>query len=261
MKTVEAEVMDAPSTDVAKTNPQSVAPRANAMQQIIDQADKLDPAKLKMLMDLQERYDAIEARKAFDEALAQAKAEIPVIIKNRKVGFASKSGGARTDYRHEDLGEIARTIDPVLGKYGLSYRFRTTSVPNEPIVVTCIVSHRLGHSEENTLSAGRDDSGNKNSIQQIGSTITYLQRYTLKAALGLAASNDDDGAKADAPPDGPISEKQIEQIQMLIVKTNSDIGRFCKAFGVNSIPDILASQFNLVVNRLKEKAAKEGVEV
>ena len=49
--------------------------------------------------------------------------------------------------------------------------------------MTCVVSHRLGHSEENTLTAGRDESGNKNNIQAVGSTITYLQRYTLKAAL------------------------------------------------------------------------------
>ena len=55
--------------------------------------------------------------------------------------------------------------------------------------MTCVLSHRDGHFEETTLTAGRDDSGKKNAIQQVGSTITYLQRYTLKAALGLAAAS------------------------------------------------------------------------
>src|SRR5262249_51399435 len=137
--------------------------------------------------------------------------EIPTIRKNRQVGFESKKAGAsRTDYRHEDLAEIARTIDPILSKHGLSYRWRTTSVPNEPVTVVCVVSHRDGYSEENTLCAGRDDSGNKNSIQAIGSTITYLQRYSLKAALGLAASNDDDGDTSDNSD--AISDEQAEQI-------------------------------------------------
>jgi hypothetical protein len=149
---------------------------------------------LTKLMDLQERWDKNQARKAFDDALSAAKIEIPIIIKNRQVGFDAKAPGkSSTNYRHEDLAEIARTVDPILGKYGLSYRFRTTSLPNEPVTVTCIVSHRLGHSEENVLCAGRDETGNKNSIQALGSTLTYLQRYALKAALGLAASNDDDG--------------------------------------------------------------------
>lgn len=150
---------------------------------------------LEKLMALQERWQAQQAKQAFDEAMAAAKAEIPVIFKNRTVDFTSAKG--RTNYRHEDMAGIARQVDPILAKHGLSYRYRTSSVPNEPVTVTCIVSHRMGHSEENTLSAGRDDTGNKNSIQQIGSTVTYLQRYTLKAALGLSASMDDD-ARADA---------------------------------------------------------------
>jgi hypothetical protein len=151
---------------------------------------------LTKLMDLQERWERRQARKAFDEALSAAKSEIPVITKNRQVEFDGKSGKSSTNYKHEDLAEIARTVDPILGKHGLSFRFRTTSLPNEPITVTCIVSHKIGHSEENTLCAGRDDTGNKNSIQALGSTLTYLQRYALKAALGLAASNDDDGMAA-----------------------------------------------------------------
>src|ERR1700722_7515777 len=36
------------------------------------------------LMDLQDRYEARQARMAFDEAVANAKAEIPVIAKNRE---------------------------------------------------------------------------------------------------------------------------------------------------------------------------------
>ena len=39
---------------------------------------------------------------------------------------------------------------------------------------------------------GADQSGNKNGFQAIGSAVTYLQRYTLKSALGLSAEVDDD---------------------------------------------------------------------
>ncbi len=150
---------------------------------------------LTKLMELQERWERNQARKAFDNALAAAKSEIPIITKNRKVDFTGKSG-VRTNYFHEDLGEIVSVITPVLGRHGLSHRFRCSSPVGEPITVTCIIAHKDGHAEENTLVGGRDESGNKNIIQAIGSTITYLQRYTLKAALGLAASYDDDGRAA-----------------------------------------------------------------
>jgi hypothetical protein len=204
------------------------------------------------LMDLQDRWDKSQARRAFDEALAAAKAEMPVIAKNRHVGFDSKkSGAARTDYRHEDLAEIARTVDPILGKHGLSYRFRTTSKINEPISVTCIVSHRLGHSEENTLSAGRDDSGNKNSIQAIGSTITYLQRYTLKAALGLAASNDDDGKAADEDS-GPatITQEQADTLVELLEAKGKDRAKFLKWAKVERIEEIRADVYQSCVDAI-----------
>src|SRR5690606_5138426 len=132
-----------------------------------------------------------EARRAFDTAIAEAKGEIPVIRKNREVDFTSSKG--RTHYRYEDFAEVARTVDPILRRHGLSYRFRVASPPNEPVTVTCILAHREGYAEEVTLTAGRDESGNKNHIQAISSTVTYLQRVTLKAALGLAAAEDDDG--------------------------------------------------------------------
>lgn len=202
------------------------------------------------LMDLQERFDKTQARKAFDDAMASAKAEIPTIRKNREVDFTSQKG--RTNYRHEDLAEVARTVDPVLAKHGLSYRFRTTSALGEPISVTCIVTHRLGHFEENTLIAPRDESGNKNAIQGIGSTVTYLQRYTLKAALGLAASNDTDGRKEETEF---ITEEQLKIISDLITETKTNLASFLKVMKAECLADIPASHFELAKGKLEQKKA------
>lgn len=162
--------------------------------------------RVNQAFDFYERMEKRNAKIAFDLAMANAKAEIPTIAKNRTVDFTSARG--RTHYQHEDLGEIARTVDPILSKYGLSYRWRTTAEVNEPVRVTCIVSHRDGHFEENSLPAPRDDTGNKNSIQQIGSTVTYLQRYTLKASLGLAVSHDDDGQGGEKPRKSSAQSKR-----------------------------------------------------
>lgn len=207
------------------------------------------------LMVLHERWEANQGRKAFDEAMAAAKAEIPVIFKSREVDFTSAKG--RTHYRYEDLAEIAKTINPILGKHGLSYRFRTTSPANEPVTVTCIVSHRQGYSEENTLSAERDESGNKNSIQAIGSTLTYLQRMTLKAALGLAASADDDGRASSADDDGDlISAEQRDAILALIDEVGGSADVFCKYFKIEAVAALPASQFARAVKALEAKRAK-----
>lgn len=240
--------------ELAKVNIIPEAPAVLTPMELLDRAfnSNAAPETLERLMALQERWEKNQARKAFDEAMAAAKAEIPTITKNREVDFQSSKG--RTNYRHEDLAEIARTVDPILSKHGLSYRFRATSNLNEPVTVTCILSHRSGHSEETTLSAGRDDSGNKNSIQGVGSTITYLQRYTLKAALGLAASNDDDGGKADEPD--YISREQLTQLVNLADDVGADKEKFCKYLRVGSLAEISVSKFDHAVKLLEAKGKK-----
>lgn len=232
---------------VRTVTPMAMLDRALANGASLETLDKL--------FALQERWEASQARKAFDDAMASAKAEIPIISKSRTVDFTSNKG--RTHYRYEDLAEIAKTINPILGKFGLSYRFRTTAQPNEPVIVTCIISHRLGYFEENTLTGPRDESGNKNSLQQVGSTLTYLQRMTLKAALGLAAAEDDDGrAGGGSDEDSPITDDQAATVRALIEETGTDIAKFCEWARVESIPEIQASQFKRAIDFLEAKKRK-----
>jgi hypothetical protein len=218
-----------------------------------------DLAMVEKLMDLAERQDKLQARRAYDEAIAAAKAEIPIIRKNRQVKVASKNGGADTNYVHEDLAEIARVVTPILSRHGLSYRFRTHYEPNQPVSVTCIISHKLGYSEENTLPGPPDNSGNKNSLQAIGSTCTYLQRMTLKAALGLAAAADDDDGQA-AGGDEAISEEQLQDIRTKLDASGADIEAFCRYLKVEALPDIRAKNYPAALAAIakKMKAAKSG---
>ena len=152
-----------------------------------------DLDKLERMLAMRERMDAQNARISFARALSQARAEIPPIIKDATVDFTSQKG--RTHYRHETLAGIAKVIDPILSQHGISYRFRTDQGQGG-VKVTCIVQHSDGHAEETTLTGAPDQSGSKNGFQAVGSAVTYLQRYTLKAALGLSAEVDDDAQAA-----------------------------------------------------------------
>lgn len=192
---------------------------------------------LSKLMDLHERWEKNQARRAFDQAIAAAKAEIPVVVKNREVDFATQKG--RTHYRYEDFAGIARVVDPILARHGLSYRFRT-STNNGVLTVTCVLSHVAGHAEENSLAAGYDESGNKNAIQAIGSTQTYLQRYTLKAALGLAAAADDDGAILSGET---ISPEQVSELQDLIAAYGAPKDRFLRHLKIETLVELPAKRF------------------
>jgi hypothetical protein len=205
---------------------------------------------LEKLMGLQERWEANQARKAFEAAMADAKAKMPAIVKNKLVDFVGKTG-IRTHYKHETLDEVVHTVEPHLAQYGLHPRFRTDSSQPGFVTVACRISHRDGYSEENSLTAPVDTSGNKNAIQAIGSDVTYLQRYTLKAALGLAASEDDDGRGAGSGD--TITDEQAHRLLDLINETEADAARFCKFFKVGSVPDLPAGRFDEAVRLLNLK--------
>jgi hypothetical protein len=151
---------------------------------------KADPAILSRLMDLQERWDATQARKAYVEAMSAFKRDVPSVLrKDAAVDFTTAKG--RTHYKHASLGGIVNQVTVAMGKHGLSASWETKQAQGV-VTVTCHVTHCQGHRESVTLSGPPDDSGNKNVIQQIGSSVTYLQRYTLLSALGLATADQDD---------------------------------------------------------------------
>ncbi|WP_226552944.1 ERF family protein [Celeribacter naphthalenivorans] len=172
-------------------------PMVSMIERVVLNPDA-DLDKLERMLVMKERMDSQNARVAFSAALSAARAEIPPIIKDATVDFTSQKG--RTHYKHETLAGIAKQIDPILSAHGLSYRFRTDQ-GNGGVRVTCIIEHAQGHSEETSLSGSPDTSGSKNGFQAVGSAVTYLQRYTLKAALGLSAEVDDDAQGAAPRPD------------------------------------------------------------
>lgn len=183
------EVIDAAprvsSTALATTNEMQAGPLAMAMQAM---KAGMSIADMRAMLDLQKDWEANEARKAYVQAMSEFKQNPPEILKRKEVAFNG------TQYMHATLGDVTQAIMQALAEHGISHRWDTTQ-SNGQIVVTCILTHKLGHSESTTLEGAPDDSGKKNRIQQMASTVTYLQRYTLLAATGLATKDmeDDDG--------------------------------------------------------------------
>ena len=153
--------------------------------------------KLEKLMALQERWEQNNARKSFFDAMANFQEALPVIEKKGLAAFAHNQGGGMTSYSYAKLEDIAAAIKKPLAENDLSYRFEQTTEQSQSgpfITVTCIVTHKDGHSEAAQMGGYPDGSGKKNPIQQLASTVSYLRRYTLTGALGVTVSDEDDDA-------------------------------------------------------------------
>ncbi len=213
---------------------------ARLIEIAINQDSDID--KLEKLMELQIRWEDREAEKAFNEASSAFRSECPTIAKTLS-GHNSKYAG---------LSETIDQIKPLLLKHGLSYTWKTGQ-DGDNISVTCKVTHIQGHSEETRLSAAPDNSGSKQPIQAIGSTVSYLQRYTLYAVLGLtSAEMDNDGQDVS----GNCSFEECEEITAGLAElesTDEDENNFLEKIGAHSISEMTHAQYEQGVKLIATK--------
>lgn len=183
-------------------------------------------------LDLADRYMQIIQRRAFNKALAAAHAELPAIVKNQT---------GHNNRRYADLAAITSTVRPILSKHGIRVNFEPVQ-EGPTLTISCVLTHDDGHSEKTTLSGPNDTSGNKNAIQSIGSAATYLSRYTLMMALGLAATDDDDGYSTGAGP--AILPHQVEELRALLEKHKRNEAGFCARMKIDALEDLPIGRFN-----------------
>lgn len=202
--------------------------------------------QLEKLLSLQERFEANEAKKAYNRAMAEFKTNPPKINKDKSVSYKE------VHYHHASLANVTEKINEALSQHGLSASWSTHQ--NGQICVTCKITHVGGHSEQTTLSAPADASGSKNSIQAIGSAITYLQRYTLLALTGLATYDQDDDSVGAVEK---ISADQLSELFDMMNDVDADEEKFCKYLGINTLEDLPAKDFQKAKTALIAKRSKK----
>lgn len=185
-------------------------PDATPSQLLASAIDKgMSVEHLSGLLALQERWEAGQAKKAYTEAFSAFKAEGIKILRNRAVTAGPLQGKS-----YAELHAVVNAVTEALARYGLSASWKNTKDDKDWIEVTCTLTHVGGHSESVSMGGPPDVGGAKNPIQARASTVTYLQRYTLKAICGLAEAGQDDdgqGGAAGGQPDGEDQDAKLRQ--------------------------------------------------
>lgn len=216
-----------------------------------------DPAVLEKFMDLADRWEANEAKKAYVRDMAKFKRETIPILKNKQVGYKNKDGSL-TGYKHATLDHILEVVVPVLSKHGFSHAWAYDQEAGF-LTVACRITHKQGHAETTALRGPDDKSGGKNAIQAIGSSSSYLERYTFLAITGLAAKDQDDDGRASEPADTKLlSEDQQNTIESMLSDNGLDPKKFLKYIKQESFKTIPVSSFNYCVQEIKATLKKRS---
>lgn len=202
------------------------------------------------------KQDAKEV--AYARAFFEVKSMLPMIEKGGKITFKDKNGLERIS-PFARLEDIEPALRPLLNENGLFDSYSSEYLPNVGTIGIVIITHRDGHSKEyKTLPLPLDTSGSKNNLQAGGSTMSYIQRYALKAAFGIVTKGEDNDGAGDL---SPINKEQLQKLNDLIdecvQKTGEEragmIKRMNTHFEVDSLHCLHAKNFDNAVSILNLK--------
>ena len=244
-----------PETDVLAQVPSSAEIMLQAVRNGLGK-EQLEVLERMFALDIKAKER--QAKEAYSASMAEWKANAPDIAKDRTVKYQTTKGP--TEYAHASLANVTATINKSMSPFGLHAAWKTDQ-PDGKIKVTCTVSHKLGHSESTSLTADADNSGSKNAIQALGSTISYLERYTILALTGLATHEQDtDGITANGNVEyiDKAQQKTIEKKLKTIY--GDDPSLFFSWLGCETVDTIPKDQYDRVLKGLGKAEAKKAAE-
>jgi len=153
---------------------------------------------MEKLMAMRDKLKAEWAKEAYYTDMANLQAELPVIQKTHPAGDDD------FNYKYAPLDAILKakngnekTVKELIRDYGFSYSHDAAYESDPPAqVVTCIITHKEGHSEKNIFRSPIDSGGRMNVIQKNASALTYGKRYTFQNGFGIVVGGEDDDAQS-----------------------------------------------------------------
>lgn len=171
---------------------------ANLLSSIVAAArdPAVDAGKMEAMANLALKLQAHEQEQQFNRDLNAALIAMPVITKAGRIEIPAKDGNpARVQGHFARFEDLNAVVKPLLAENNLAITFDLGS--DERGVPNCIpiLRHTNGWVwTGRALSAPIDSSGSKNNTQGVGSTTSYLKRYTMCAALNIVVESEDDDA-------------------------------------------------------------------
>lgn len=193
------------------------APPMVQIAQMMQSGLKVDVEQMKGLMEISERYEANEARKAFAADFTQVQAKVAAVVKNKK--------NPQTNSMYAGLDNVLEMVRPIYTKYGFSVIFHEGKAEIDNYIRMCAdVLHRAGHSEKYHADLPLDETGIKGSVNKTkmhgkGSSFSYGRRYMMCLIWNIP-TQDDDG-------NGAGGNKHTPRIPEITAEERNIISQIC----------------------------------
>lgn len=196
-----------------------------------------DLSKLEKLLELQERWEANEARKMFARSFATAQANIIPVIKKRL--------NTQTRSKYSELSDVIEAAQPIYTKEGFSVTFNESdSALPEHMRVSAQVIHNMGHKESYHLDVPLDGKGlqgnaNMTKIHGKASSMSYGRRY-LMCMIWNIPTKDNDGNTMTAEK---ISDKKLHTLRDLLISKELSEAKLTEYLKIDKLEDLLEADY------------------
>lgn len=243
-------------TDVVKQESQEVA---QSSQNVFDMAIErcADVDKIEKFLELKMKYEANEARKAFNSDMVLAQAGMPIVPRDKQ--------NTQTNSWYSKYETILKHVKPIYTGAGFSLVF----YEGETVKAGCIrvmvdIMHKAGHTETKYADIPLDMAGIKGTVNKTathgkGSSFSYGRSYLIKMVFNIPTGDDDDGnAAGSEQKDVIITAAQAKEIDDLVRQTESDHGKVLGYAGkigkdVDNYAELTLDQYNKIKAQLKSK--------
>ena len=233
---------------------QEVAP--HSIYEVLGQLARdpsVDVARITQLMDLQLRAEAHQAEKEFNAAFARLQPRMPRITKRGKIEMGSK--GMMKFARYEDLDAAIKPLYAAEG-FSLSFSSRAT---DKGIILVGILKHCAGHTltPAPELQLPPDAGAGRNSLQALGSSLSYAKRYLTCDIFNIVtADEDNDGTSLSA-----VTQDQIDNIDAMLRDNELDDqyrSKLLETMNVKALSDLQRVQVPTILSLIRAKIKAKG---
>lgn len=252
----------AKTTAAPGTEPKNLLP-SDPMTSMIERV-AMDPNadidKLERMLAMKERLENKAAETAFNEAKAQAQAEMPAV--------AARHYNDQTKSKFAKLKDIYDACKPILAKHGFSFSAVPVVGGRDNYINMRWTLSRAGHSISDVSEIPIDDRGmkgtaNKTQTHAYGSTTSYGRRYLFCSVFDIAVGEDDDGNGSTTHQ--PINDDQFNALFNKLEESGMDPKKFHLAFGHKDpenadLRQFPAARYDEAISRLTKfmEAQKNG---
>jgi hypothetical protein len=238
-------------------------PAPTSMLAVISQAvmdPRCDVEKMKALLDMQERIEERDSKKAFTVAFNALQAELPIINRDGKIDHSSgdgtgttRSGKRALQTKYATYPNLNRVVGPLLKRHGFTFSSAMEPELSGAMVVTSTLEHVGGFSRTTHFRVTADATGGKNNQQGWGSSQQYGMRYNMIALLNIVTEAKEDIDNDGFAKDGPVTKAQLDELVKLADDAGANKAKFCIIMNVESFAEIPQSRFAEAKQQLNRK--------